>query len=124
GDGVAGEAAHVALRDPQEILPAELDRATRDAAGRVGNQSQDRQVRDALAAAALADDAERAARLDVERHAVHRGDDAAFGAELGAQIAHAQNRVAHHVLTRSPIDALTRAGDADRARRAIHRPGN
>ena len=49
-------------------------------------EAEDRQVGDALAAAGLADDPERLARLDRERDAVDRLDDAVLGLEADPQI--------------------------------------
>src|SRR5205085_11986563 len=58
-------------------------------------QPHDRQSRDALAAAGLADDAERLARPDGERHAVDRARDAVDREEMRAQVADAEQFVGH-----------------------------
>ena len=49
-------------------------------------QPHDRERRDALARAALADDAQRAALLEAERHIIDRLHDAFFGVEVGAEV--------------------------------------
>ena len=49
-------------------------------------QPHDRERRDALAGAALADDAERAAGFEAEGEVVDGADDAFFGVEVGAEI--------------------------------------
>ena len=58
-----------------------------------GDQPQDRQRRDALAAAALADDRQRLAGHDVKRHAVDRAHDAVAGEEPGPQIVDLEQRL-------------------------------
>ncbi len=59
----------------QEFAPAEPHGAADDPSGRLRHEPEDRQRRDALAAARLADDRERLARVHLERHAVHGAHD-------------------------------------------------
>ncbi len=73
------------LGQADEVLAEERDAARFDAGGR-RQQPHDRKRRDALAGAALADDAQRAAQLDAERKVVDGADDAFFGVEVGAEV--------------------------------------
>ena len=68
------------------------DLAAGDAAGRF-DQLQDRLHRDALAAAAFADDADDLAGEHVEAHAIDRAHRALVQLERDAQIAHPQQRL-------------------------------
>ena len=52
---------HLVLREGHQVLPVEQDLAALDPTGRLGQEPHDRQVRDALAAAGLADEPERLA---------------------------------------------------------------
>ena len=54
--------------------------------GGIGDEAQEGARRDALAAAGLADQAERLAVADVEADAVDGVDDAALGAEMDLQV--------------------------------------
>ena len=78
--------AHLLVRHLQDIVALEEDLAGDDLARRAGDQAHDREPGHALAAARLADDAERFARHDVERDIVDRLDDAVLGLELGLEI--------------------------------------
>ena len=62
-----------------EIRPVSILRVRRQ-------QPHDRERRDALAGAALADDAQRAALLEAEREIIDGFDDAFFGVEVGAEV--------------------------------------
>ena len=62
----------------EQVDALEQDLAAGDAPGRLRHEAHDRQRRDALAAARLADDAERAARFEREAHAVDGGELAAL----------------------------------------------
>ena len=89
------------------------DLAAGDASRRI-DQLQDRPHRDALAAAALADDADHLAGEHVEAHAIDRAHRAFVQTERHAQIAHAQQRFRVHRGTVS--------GCRDRRHRAGRRP--
>src|SRR6185437_2192131 len=91
-------AAQVAQRiglERQEIDALEQHFAAGDAPGRLRHEAHDRERRDAFAAAGLADDAERAARRDAEGDAIDGAELAAIAAEIGAQIAQLEQRLAH-----------------------------
>jgi hypothetical protein len=85
-DVAAAEVAHVVLRQRREVELVEQDRAALDAPGGLRQQPHDRQIRHALAAAGLADEAQRLALLDVERHAVDGVDRALVGSEADDQV--------------------------------------
>jgi hypothetical protein len=70
----------VALAVPREVHVAGR------AGGRRRHQPGDRPARDALAAAALADQPEDLALADGERHAVDRADDAGVGRDVRAEV--------------------------------------
>ena len=112
-DVVAADVAHRALGQRQEIAALEPDRAG-DLAGRLGDEAQDRVRGDGLAAAALADDRQRLAFLDLEGDAVDGAVDAVRGPEMGLQILDVEQR--HR--SRSPLPC------ADRGRRAARRRGD
>ena len=90
--GVAAQVLHVACRGTDQLAALEADRAAADAPGRIGHQAHDRERGHALAAARLADDGERLARLDREADAVDGREFAVVGAEMGAQIAQLEQR--------------------------------
>ena len=75
-----------------QVAALEHDPA-RDPRVRRPGQAQDRQVGDALAAARLADDAERLAVLDRERDAVDGLDDAVLGLEAGPEVVDLEQRL-------------------------------
>ena len=77
--------------DDRAIVLGEHHRAGHDAAGRI-DDLQDRARHHALARAAFADDRERAAAHDVERHAVDRLHDAVAHRKMRRQVAHLQDR--------------------------------
>ena len=91
-DPVAAQLAHRRRRQLEQIGALEPDLAAGDAARRPRHESHDRQCGDALAAAGLADDAERAARLQREAHAVDGAELAAFDVETGAEITDLEQR--------------------------------
>src|SRR5215218_10086974 len=80
-DLIAADALHLTLADLQEIAAAQLDGPALDRALGVGDEAEDRERRDALAAPALADDAERRAFGDLERDAIDGAEHAPLGAE-------------------------------------------
>src|SRR4051794_4790774 len=112
-DVVAADVAHRALGQRQEIAALKPDRAG-DLAGRLGDEAQDRVRGDGLAAAALADDRQRLALLDLEGDAVDGAVDAVRGPEMGLQILDVEQR--HRSRSPSPC--------ADRERRAARRRGD
>src|SRR5439155_16742241 len=84
-DVVPTDLAQAPVVHRQQVLAVEQRLAARDR-GPARVQAHDRQAGDALAAAGLADDAERLALLDLEADAVDRLDDAVVGAEIRAEI--------------------------------------
>ncbi len=91
-DLVAAQLAHLRRLQLQEIDAFEADLAAGDAAGRLRDQAHDRERGHALAAAGLADDAERAARRQREADAVDRAKLAAIDREVRAQVPHFEQR--------------------------------
>src|SRR5207248_184199 len=78
-DRVAADVLHLALAQLEEVLAAELDAAAGDAPLRERHEAEDRERGHALSAAALADDAERAAFRELERDLVDRAEIALLG---------------------------------------------
>ena len=72
--------------------PLQLDGAGLDAPGRRGHKAQDGERRDALAAAALADQRHRGAARHVERDLVDRAQRPGVGAKARHQVANAEKR--------------------------------
>ena len=72
--------------DRLAAAPREADLPVHDPAGLGRQQAQDRVGGDALAAAGLADQPDRLARLDVDGDAVDGPDDAVAGEEVGLEI--------------------------------------
>ena len=91
-DAVAADVAHLRRRQVEQVPAVEHDLPGGDAAGR-RHQAHHGQRQHRLAAAGLADDAEGAAAIDRDVHAIHRGDVAAGGAEHGAETGDGQQRV-------------------------------
>ena len=79
-------------RELEEVLVAEQHLAP-DNAARLGHQPQQRQGGHRLAAPRLAHDAEALAGVQLEADAIDCLHDPAFGGELGAQVAHLEDRV-------------------------------
>ena len=84
-DLFAADAAHLGGGEPDEVLSEQRDIAADDLGGG-GQQAHDREGGDALAGAALADDAQGASLFDREGDAVHGADHAFFGVEVGAEV--------------------------------------
>ena len=84
-DVAAADRLHLPFGQADEIAAEERDSARFDAGGR-REQPHDRERRDAFAGAAFADDAERAAVLELEREIIDGFDDAFFGVEVGAEV--------------------------------------
>ena len=115
-----------------EVLAPEQHLPAGDATGAPGQQPEDRQRQHRLAAARLADDRQHLVVVQVETHPVHCGHRAALGVDLGAQVAHRQQRAPCHgfpptagpatragALTASP--AVTTSPASGRASRAARR---
>ena len=78
----------------QQIAALKQDAPAGDPPGRL-QQLQDRERRDRLAAARFADQPERLALADLERHIVHRDDRLARHVEHRGEILNRQHRVIH-----------------------------
>ena len=85
-DAVAADLAQLRVRQREQVAAVEHDAARLHAAG-PRDEPQDRQRRDALAAAGLADDAQDLAAVHVEVHARDRAHHARARRERGAQTA-------------------------------------
>ena len=83
GDLLAADVADLGVGQLQQVLTVEDDLAADDLAGRVRDQAHDRQGADALAAAALADKAQRLSLFDLIRDAIDRLHHAGLGEEMG-----------------------------------------
>ena len=92
-DVVAADVAHLVLREREQVTPVEPDLPLDDLARRRLDEAHDRVRGDALAAAGLADQAQRCAALDPEVHPVDGPDDAVHHVEVRAQAAHLQEHV-------------------------------
>ncbi|GFJ80642.1 hypothetical protein Phou_048220 [Phytohabitans houttuyneae] len=88
----ATQAAYLLIRTAHDIAAADEDLAGDGRALRVV-QPEHREARDALSGAGLADDAERPAALDRERHSVDRTHHPVFGGKPNAQVTHLEVRV-------------------------------
>ena len=77
-----------------EALQVHNDGMRDDAARRFRDQAQQGEVRDRLAGARLADDAERLTPLEVEADLVDRLDDAVFAEEMRLELLHREQDVA------------------------------
>ena len=107
------EARHGVLKDHRDVVPAdpadlvivhledvrtiEHDRALHDLARRHRDEAHERESGHGLAAAGLADDPERFARRDLERHTVDRTDDAVARKELRVEVSDLQKLLSHPV---------------------------
>ena len=83
GDLAAADVFHLALAELQEITPAVERLAAGDLAGRDGDQAQDRHHGDGFSAAALADDRQGFALVEVEGNAVDGIDRPFRGVKAG-----------------------------------------
>jgi hypothetical protein len=75
-----------------QILAVEPNLAGDDAAGRVGDEPQDRERGDALAAAAFTDQGNDLTLIKIERGAIDCAHQALLGVEIDHEVAHAQER--------------------------------
>jgi hypothetical protein len=96
-DPIAPQVAHVALPDLQQVLPVEEDLARLDPTWR-RDEAQNRQARDALSAAGLADEAHHFSAVHVEVEAGHRTHDAVRRVEAGLKAPHLEEPVPHHAV--------------------------
>src|SRR5262249_15541350 len=74
GDPLAADAAHLRIRLLQEVLALEQDLSAHDP-GRRRKQTQEREGEGGLPGARFPDDAERLARIEIERHLVDGAHD-------------------------------------------------
>ena len=91
-DAVAADVLHLAFGQAEQIGALEADRAIDDATRRAGDEAQDGQRGDALAAAGLADHAERLAAAQAVGHAVDRAHDTGGREEMRVEIVDLQQR--------------------------------
>ena len=91
-DAVAANRPQRARVELDEIAPVEQDLPADDAAGRIGDQAQDRQCRDRFSATGLPDDRDGLSRIDREAHVVDGLDDVAGAEETGPQVADVEKR--------------------------------
>src|SRR5882762_2627613 len=97
-DLVATDGPQLAGLEGQQVAPFELDEAPgADMAGGLGDETENGERRDGLAASRLAHDAQRLTRLHLEGDAVHgsRGAAAVLGDEVGLEIADAEQGLRH-----------------------------
>jgi hypothetical protein len=92
-DPVAADLPHLRRRQREQILSRVLDLPAGDLSRRRRDEAHHRQRRHALAAARLADHAERLLRQDLERHAIHRANRAGVGTELRDQVTDLEQRL-------------------------------
>ena len=85
-DVTAPQIAQLTRRQFQNIAAIEFDCPAGNSPRRLGNQAHDRKVRDGLAGARLADDAQRLAALNFKADAVHGFDRAVFGVKVRAKV--------------------------------------
>ena len=91
GDLVAADRPHGVLVERDEVDAVEAHRSADDPSGRVGDEAQDRQGRDALAAAGFADDRQRLAAPERKRDAVDGLHQPAARVEVGLQVVDLQH---------------------------------
>src|SRR4030095_3154376 len=84
-DLFAADLSHLGRGQIEEASPAVVDRALDDAARGLRDQAHDREGRNALPGAGLADDAERLALVDVKIDPVDGADNALVGVEIRLQ---------------------------------------
>src|SRR5437667_1885704 len=97
-DLVAADGAQVTGLEGEQVAPFELDEAAgADVTGGLGDQAENGERRDRLAAPRLAHDAERLTRLHLEGDAVDRARRAAalLGDEVGLEVTHAEQGLGH-----------------------------
>ena len=89
----------------------EADFAAHGAGQLLGQQAQDRQRSDALAAAGFADDTQRLSRHDRKRHAVDGAGDAILSEEVRPQVTDFEQRIGHgsHAPRKARIETVAQA---------------
>jgi hypothetical protein len=85
-DLVAADRPNAGIVELHKVDAVEQNFAALDPAGRVRDQPQHRQRGDAFAGPRFADDRQRFAGIDVERHVIDRGDGAAFGVKPRGEV--------------------------------------
>jgi glycine/D-amino acid oxidase-like deaminating enzyme len=90
---LAPHPAQLGVRRREEVASLE-QRLSRDPRPPAVEQAEDGEVRDALARAGLARDAERLAAAKRERQPVDRVDDAVLGRELDGELPHVEQHLA------------------------------
>jgi hypothetical protein len=85
-DVAAADAADVGLGERQEVPPLELDAAADGRVGRHAGEADDGAGRDALAAAALADQSYQLSGPHIEAHVVHRVDGPLLRSEVHGEV--------------------------------------
>ena len=108
-DVVAADGAHRAIVERQEVAALEAGLRRRSCPAAPGSRRRIDMRGDRLAAAALADDRERLALLDIERDAVDRAVDAVRRAEMGLQVVDLEQRHGHKPLRRARIERVAQA---------------
>ena len=86
GDVLAADLADFLIVQLEKVPALEANAAADDAAGRIGDQPQNRERADGFAASGLADDGDRLALTDIIADAVDRLDHTGRGEEVGLQI--------------------------------------
>jgi hypothetical protein len=94
-DLIAADASHLGLLRLPEVFAAELDGSRFDAARRRGDEAQDGERHDALAAATLADDAHAGAVRDVERDSIDRAEHPRVRTEARDHVSNAEEGRRH-----------------------------
>ena len=87
--------AHLVVADGAQVAVAEHERALDDLARRVGDEPHERERRDRLARAGLADDAQRLLAVEREADAVDGLDHAGVGEEVGREVLDREKAFAH-----------------------------
>ena len=91
-DPVAADSLHLGLREFQQILAFEQDFPGRDPPGGLRDEAHQGQGGDRFARARFADDRQRFAGFEIERHPIDRGEHTAIGPEGGGQALDGEQR--------------------------------
>ena len=92
GDAIAADLLQLALARLQQVAAAQQHAAAGNVPRRIGDQPQQRQGRGALAAAALANEGEDLALVQVEGDAIDGRDQSVVCQEFDGEVAHAEQR--------------------------------
>src|SRR5665811_1570740 len=95
GDVVAADLPHLLVPERTQIAVAEHQGTLDHLARWVGDEAHQRERRDRLARAGLADDAQRLLAVEREAHAVDRLDHAGVGEEVGRESVDREESFAH-----------------------------